>query len=119
MFIYKYVQHLMKNTEFHIMLSIMATGASLVVFGILSAFETLGSGRSSESILLSLFHFPAMVYFAIPFVWFWMFHFSLCVLVNMTKWFGARTLFIAAAIGLLLAVRLVALTVWIFNFAGR
>ena len=123
MFIYKYAQHLMKNTEFHIMLSILMTGACLMFFGVNITFLLLGAddrpqGRTAY-LIERLVEVHLLIYPAILFVWFWIFHMTLCIMVNMTKWFGARTLFIAAAIGLLLAVGLVALTVWIFNFAGR
>ena len=123
MFIYKYVQHLMKNTEFHIMLSILMTGGVLGFYGMNLMFMALGADHQSDgrtaTIFQRLFAMYSGTYLITLVVWIWMSHFSLCVLVNMTKWFGVRTLFIAAAIGLLLAVGLVALTVWIFLFAGR
>ncbi len=122
MFIYKYVQHLMKNPEFHIMLSILMIGGTLGFYGMNLLFMAMGADHQPEgrtaSILQRMFALYSGTYLITSIVWFWMFHFSLCILVNMTKWFGVRTLFIALGIGLLLAIGLMALTVWIFLFAG-
>jgi hypothetical protein len=123
MFIYKYVRHMMKNPEFHIMLSIMMTGGYLILIGLQLVWFRLVPGPSlaekSAQKLSSLIQGEGLLILCLSgiYVTAWMFHFSLCVLVNMTKWFGVRTLIIAIGFGLLLSSGLLALTIWLAVFS--